>query len=126
MLEYTFKKSGKDMKVTDKKEATHYLWGNNRDSWVLVDTEGLSVKQESMPVNTRENLHFHSKAQQFFYILKGTATFYFDTMRIVVEEQKGLLIEPETKHYISNETRDRLDFLVISQPTTRCDRTILE
>jgi hypothetical protein len=59
-------------------------------------------------------------------ILKGTATFYFDNIRIVVEDQKGLLIEPETKHYISNETNDRLDFLVISQPTTNCDRIILE
>ncbi len=59
----------------DKQTAQHYQWGDNCESWVLVDTEGLSVKQETMPGGMKENLHFHVNAQQFFFILKGTATF---------------------------------------------------
>ena len=64
-------------KVIDRNTAEHYLWDDNCDSWVLTDTVGLSIKKESMPSSTREKFHFHSKAQQFFFILKGTATVYF-------------------------------------------------
>jgi hypothetical protein len=53
-------------KIIDKETAEHYVWGDNCDSWVLADTPGLSVKQESMPGLTREKLHFHTNAQQFF------------------------------------------------------------
>lgn len=113
-------------KIIDKQTATHYLWGDNCDSWVLADTLGLSVKQESMPSSTREKLHFHTNAQQFFFILKGTATFYLEGRKTIVNEQKGILIQPKTKHYIANETSERLDFLVISQPTTNNDRTTIE
>ncbi|MFD1144358.1 cupin domain-containing protein [Larkinella insperata] len=110
-------------KPIGKQTADHYSWGNHCDSWVLADTEGLSVKEESMPAATREQLHFHSHAQQFFYILRGTATFYVDTEKMVVAAHRGILINPPTQHYIANETDDRLEFLVISQPTTTNDRT---
>lgn len=110
----------------DKQTAQHYRWGDNCESWVLVDTEGLSVKQETMPGGMKENLHFHVNAQQFFFILKGTATFYLEGVQQVVVEQKGLHIPPGTKHYIANETRQSLDFLVISQPTTNEDRIVAE
>ena|SRR6218665_2027389 len=116
----------KDFIVIDKQTASHYLWGDNCDSWVLVDSTGLSVKQESMPSNTKEKLHFHTHAQQFFFILKGIATFYTDSEKILVAAQKGLLIKPSIRHYIANETDDVLEFLVISQPTTNQDRTTLE
>lgn len=113
-------------KVIDRNTAAHYLWGDNCDSWVLADTAGLSVKQERMPGGTREKLHFHTNAQQFFFILKGTATFYLEENKIVVAAQKGILVSPETKHYIANETVGQLDFLVVSQPTTNNDRIIIE
>jgi mannose-6-phosphate isomerase-like protein (cupin superfamily) len=113
-------------KIIDKETAEHYTWGNNCDSWVLANTDGLSIKQESMPGNTREQLHFHNHAQQFFFILNGFATFYIDDNKIIVHPQKGLLINPKTKHYIANETQYQLDFLVISQPTTNNDRITIE
>jgi len=112
-------------KVIDKQSSKHYFWGENCDSWVLADTEGLSVKQESMPSGTKEKLHFHTNAQQFFFVLKGKATFYLNDEIEIIKEQKGILIEPKTKHYIANETDEVLDFLVISQPTTNNDRTII-
>lgn len=110
--------------VIDTQTAGHYLWGDHCDSWVLADTDGLSVKQESMPAGTREKLHFHTHAQQFFFILKGTATFYIGNEKLIIAGQKGLLIQPKAKHYIANETNEKLDFLVISQPTTNNDRTV--
>jgi mannose-6-phosphate isomerase-like protein (cupin superfamily) len=113
-------------RIIDKQTAEHYLWGDNCDSWILANTDGLSVKQESMPSGTREKLHFHTNAQQFFFILKGSATFYLDNEKRIVTEQKGLLVQPKTKHFIANETNEQLDFLVISQPTTNNDRTTIE
>ena len=111
--------------IIDKQTSGHYLWGERCDSWILADTEGLSVKQESMPSGTKEKLHFHTHAQQFFFILKGTATFYLNNEKLTVAAEKGLLIQPMVKHYIANESNERLDFLVISQPTTNNDRTII-
>ena len=113
-------------RTIDKQTAPHYTWGGHCDSWVLADTDGLSVKQESMPPATREKLHFHTHAQQFFFILEGTATFYLKGDKEVVQAQQGLLIPPQAEHYIANEGEGPLSFLVISQPTTNHDRTTLE
>lgn len=57
-------------KIIDKQTAEHYLWGDHCDSWILTDTDRLSIKQESMPGGTKENLHFHIHAQQFFLYSK--------------------------------------------------------
>lgn len=113
-------------KIIDKQSAQHYTWGDNCDSWILADTEGLSVKEESMPAGTREKLHYHTHARQYFYILEGSATFYLDNELVIVNERKGLFIQPKTRHFIANETNERLGFLVISQPSTNNDRTTIE
>ena len=108
--------------MIDKTKANHYTWGTNCDSWVMVDTPELSVKQELMPMGTKEQLHSHDKAQQFFFVLKGTATFYLDGNKHTIGEQQGITIAPKTKHYIANENNIELEFLVISQPSTNNDR----
>lgn len=108
-----------------KENSKSYKWGNNCDSWNFVDKENLSIKLESMPSRTKEKLHFHFNAQQFFYILKGKATFYVMGKTELISENQGILIDPQTEHYIANETEIPLDFLVISQPTTNNDRTTI-
>lgn len=115
-----------DKNSIDQKNAPHYIWGNNCDSWILVDTKELSKKQERMPEGSREDRHYHLKGQQFFYVMKGTATFYIEKNRLEVMVQQGLLIEPKCRHYIANATTKQLIFLVISQPSTSNDRTIIE
>ncbi len=109
-----------------KENTKSYKWGDNCDSWVFVDKENLSIKMESMPSNTKEKLHFHSKAEQFFFILKGSATFYINNKIKLINENQGTSINPKTAHYIANETETVLDFLVISQPSTNNDRTTLK
>lgn len=108
--------------IIDKKTSRHYLWGDQCDAWVLMENHTLSVKLESMPKGTKEKLHFHQKAQQFFYILKGTATFYVNDERKIVHLQQGISIEPEIKHLIANESSEDLEFMVVSQPSTDHDR----
>jgi len=109
--------------IIDKKKAAHYSWGSNCDSWILTETTSLSVKQETMPPGTKEQLHFHTNAQQFFFILKGIATFYIDNSKAIVSEQQGLLIDKKSHHFIANETNAPLEFLVVSQPPVHKDRT---
>ena len=108
--------------VIDQQKAAHYTWGEHCDSWILADTPGLSIKHEKMPKDTREKLHFHSKAQQFFFMLKGSAIFYHDNKREIITPQQGLLVLPQSQHYIANETTEPIEFLVISQPDTDNDR----
>jgi len=112
--------------IIDKQNAEHYTWGNNCDSWVLANTEGLSVKQEKMPSGAKEQLHFHAKAQQLFYILKGSATFYIEEEKLIANQKQSVQILPNQKHFIANETNEELEFLVISQPSTNKDRTVVE
>ncbi len=112
--------------MIDKQKSPTYKWGDNCDSWVFVDNPNLSVKMESMPKWTKEKLHFHTNAQQFFFILKGIAIFYVADKIESIGENQGILIDPKTEHYIANETGNDLEFLVISQPSTNKDRTTIE
>lgn len=79
-----------------------------------------------MPAGTKEKLHFHSRAQQIFLILKGNATFYYDDKKEIIPEQQGILITAMTKHYIANDTLEPLEFLVVSQPDMKHDRINIE
>jgi mannose-6-phosphate isomerase-like protein (cupin superfamily) len=108
--------------IHSKENSEHYIWGNGCDSWVLRDDRNLSVKQEKMPSGASENLHFHEYAEQFFFILKGEAVFYSDDEKIFVKAGEGISILPGSKHYISNESNEELEFLVISSPSTNNDR----
>ncbi len=100
----------------------HYQWGDACDGWVLVDTPGLSVKQERMPAQTAETLHYHKQSQQFFFILAGTATFEVGGEIVTVEKGSGFHIEAGKNHRILNNTNEDLEFVLSSQPSTDGDR----
>ena len=78
------------MRITDKTNAKHYSWGSNCDSWILNDSSSLSVKQELMPRETREQLHYHKEASQFFFILNGVAVFYINAIKHIVRQHQGI------------------------------------
>ncbi|HEY6978819.1 MAG TPA: cupin domain-containing protein [Chitinophagaceae bacterium] len=100
----------------------HYVWGDKCEGWILADTESLSVKQELMPPLTAEILHYHEKAQQFFFILKGIATFEVEEQGFTVTAGQGLHIKAGNKHRIINNSGEDLEFLLSSQPSTNNDR----
>jgi mannose-6-phosphate isomerase-like protein (cupin superfamily) len=108
--------------IRSKNNSEHYIWGDNCDSWILNNSENLSVKQEKMLSGTSEKLHFHNNAEQFFYILKGEAVFYIEEEKFQVKEGESISVLPQSEHYISNESADDLEFLVISSPSTNNDR----
>ncbi len=111
------------MKIS-KQNSEHYIWGENCDSWILLNLESLSIKQEIIPPNSQEEFHFHKTAQQFFFIIKGTATFVIDEKTFEVEEKSGFYIAPEQVHLIENRSNVDLEFLVISNPSTNNDRFV--
>lgn len=111
------------MQVLHKNNALqHYKWGNDCDGWVFVDTEALSVKQELMPGQAAEKLHYHEKAQQFFFILKGIAIFEVEEQFFSVKENEGFHIPAGKKHRIINNASTDLEFILSSQPSTNNDR----
>lgn len=111
------------MQVLHKNSALdHYKWGNDCDGWIFVDTDALSVKQERMPEQTAEALHYHEKAQQFFFILKGIATFEVEEQLFAVKENEGFHIPAGKKHRIINKASTDLEFILSSQPSTNNDR----
>ena len=75
-----------------------------------------------MPAGAAEQLHYHAKAQQFFFILKGIASFEIEGEMIEVHAQEGLHIKAGLKHRILNNTSSDLEFILSSQPSTAGDR----
>ena len=100
----------------------HYTWNKNCSGWHLVKSQDLSIIEELMPPETMEVKHYHELTQQFFYILKGIATFLVEDETIEVRAREGIHIKPMIKHQIKNLSNENLEFLVISQPTSRGDR----
>jgi|SRR6185503_5346640 len=112
--------------ITSTENAEHYTWGNNCDGWPLLRSDSLSVIQERMPPGTSEQLHYHDRAQQVFYILSGTAIFEVDGQIETVNANQSIHIPPKAKHRISNNGATDLHFLVISEPKSQGDRVNLE
>ena len=108
--------------ITSTENAEHYTWGSNCDGWPLLKTDTLSVIQERMPPGASEQLHYHERAQQVFYILSGTATFEVEGDVKTVLPNQSIHIPPKTKHCIHNNGGTDLHFLVVSEPKSQGDR----
>ena len=111
--------------ITSTENAEHYTWGEQCDGWHLLKSDTLSVIQERMPPGTGEQLHYHHKAQQVFYILSGTATFEVGGEQKMIVANQSIHITPNTKHRIFNNGDADLHFLVISEPKAHGDRVNL-
>jgi mannose-6-phosphate isomerase-like protein (cupin superfamily) len=109
------------MKV-NKGSGRRYSWGGNCDGWHLVETESLSVIEERIPAGGGEVFHYHDRAQQFFYILDGVATFEMDGIETVLGKGDGCHVRPGARHRIRNLGSEDLQFLVVSQPRSHGDR----
>lgn len=100
----------------------HYQWGNACDGWTMLEEASLSVKLERMPPGTAEATHYHVHARQFFFILKGEATFEIDSKTSTVKKGEGVHIKPGQRHRILNDAEEDLEFILSSQPSTTGDR----
>jgi mannose-6-phosphate isomerase-like protein (cupin superfamily) len=106
--------------------AEHYAWGEKCDGWHLLKDPNLHVIRESVPAGKSERRHLHLIAQQFFFILAGQAIMELDGQEHPLTEGEGIHIPAGKPHQFKNPYNEAVEFLVISNPTTRGDRSDLD
>ncbi|MGJ0480344.1 cupin domain-containing protein [Pantoea agglomerans] len=111
--------------MISKDNAEHYVWGDDCDGWYLVNRKDMLVIHEKMPPGTFEKRHFHSVSRQFFFVLNGILSMELDDEIHNIKALQGLEIPPGSKHQAKNDTGYPVEFIVISHPTTRGDRSDL-
>lgn len=108
--------------VSEIATAEHYRWGAASEGWHLLRRADLSVIQERVPPGDRERRHFHHRARQFFYILRGEATLEIDGVRHPLREGQGIEVPPGVPHCFANASAAEVIFLVVSAPPSHGDR----
>lgn len=108
--------------VTSRANAPHYQWGKDCNGWHLLQSDALSIIEESMPPGSSEQLHYHEKAQQVFYILNGIAHFEIEGAQYTVGKGESIHIGQGLKHRVLNNTNETLSFVLVSQPKAHGDR----
>lgn len=109
--------------MISKDTAEHYVWGGDCDGWHLVQGPDLSVIHERMPAGRAEVRHRHERARQFFFVLSGVLTLEVDGAPEDLGAGQGREVPPLAPHQALNRSGAPVEFLVISQPATRGDRT---
>jgi mannose-6-phosphate isomerase-like protein (cupin superfamily) len=108
--------------VVSRRTAEHYTWGAGSDGWFLLKGAGLHVIEERMPAGAAEKPHWHERATQLFYVLRGSLTMRVGADTTVVHVHEGVVVEPGTEHQARNDGHGPVEFLVISSPPSHGDR----
>lgn len=114
------------MKKTNRDMAEHYIWKDICDGWHFVKEDAISVIAEKMPPQTAEDMHYHQRAMQFFYILSGEAVMRFLDHEETLLAGDGIEIFPNEAHQMSNISDAEVEFLVVSMPKSHGDRIIVQ
>lgn len=110
------------MRVVSRKNAEHYIWKDVCDGWHFFQSDELSIIAEKMPPHTCEDMHFHYKAKQFFYILSGEAEMRFQNETIQLKAHTGIEIAPMEPHQMMNQSEETIEFIVASMPKSHGDK----
>ncbi len=110
------------MNIVNTDNTEHYQWGDNSDGWHLLKSADLSIIEENVPPGGKEQRHYHSTSQQFFYILSGIAQLEISGQLFEIQAGSGIHVPAKTPHQLMNNSPENLRFLVISQPISHGDR----
>ena len=113
------------MKIITRETAEHYNWQTVCDGWHFIKTDELSVIAERMPPHTQEDMHFHHKSKQFFYILSGEAEMRFENESKTLKAGTGIEVLPMEAHQMRNVSDQDVSFLVVSMPKSHGDRELV-
>lgn len=111
--------------MISSENAEHYIWGEKCDGWYLVNRQDMLIIHEKMPPGTQEKRHYHSVSRQFFFVLEGILTMELAGEMQEIGARQGIEISPGAKHQARNSSDAAVEFIVISYPTTRGDRSDL-
>ena len=76
-----------------------------------------------MPTGCSESKHYHERAEQFFYVLSGTASLEINGQTHTLAAQQGIHVRAGIAHRLFNAQPEDLEFLVVSSPPSHGDRT---
>jgi len=110
------------VEMIDRRTGQHYAWGDGCDGWHLVQTATLSVIEERMPPGTSEARHYHEKANQFFYVLRGHLSIEVGGNERALDPGQGIQITAGEPHQVRNQGDVDAEFLVVSNPPSHGDR----
>jgi len=108
--------------MVDRRTSEHYAWGDGCDGWHLVQTVDLSVIEERMPPGASEVRHYHAKANQFFYVLRGCLSIEVAGNELRLNQGQGVHITAGEPHQVGNRAAVDAEFLVVSNPPSHGDR----
>lgn len=114
------------MTIVSRKTAEHYTWGEVCDGWHLLKRQDMSIIHEKMPAGSQEARHYHTTSRQFFFVLSGVLTMELEGETHTISAHQGIEIPPAATHQARNRSASDVEFMVISHPTTRGDRTDCE
>lgn len=104
------------------RNADAYRWGNGCEGWHLARTDALSVIQERVPPGRSEVRHRHERAEQFFFVLRGSAALEVDGNVTELGPEEGRHVPAGVPHRLWNASDADVEFLVISTPPSHGDR----
>jgi mannose-6-phosphate isomerase-like protein (cupin superfamily) len=110
------------MPIVNTGNAAHYVWGEVREGWRLLDRADLSVIQERIPPGRGEVRHYHDRARQLFFVLEGALAIEIEGDVHHVAGRDSLEVPPTSRHRVWNAGTVDAAFLVVSAPTTQGDR----
>lgn len=113
------------MRIITRETAEHYNWKEVCDGWHFIKTDELSIIAEKMPPHTQEDMHFHRKSKQFFYILSGEAEMRFEKESKTLRAGMGIEVSPMEAHQMRNVSDQDVSFLVVSMPKSQGDRELV-
>lgn len=90
-------------------------------AWPLFSNPDLNVKEELIPPNSKEEMHFHQHSQQYIYILEGEAFCILDGKEFNLQTGDSIHIPTKALHQIKNNHHSFLRFLLISLPPVEDD-----
>ncbi len=112
--------------IRNQSNAPHYTWGRVCDGWRLVDRDDLSVIRERVPPGAGEALHRHRRAEQVFIVLSGELLVEIDAVPSTLRAGDSIEVRAGAAHRVSNPGDVDAWFLVVSAPSTRDDRDVLD
>ena len=77
-----------------------------------------------IPAFCSSRLHYHLEAEETFYFIKGKGSMIVDERTFTVNSGDTVLISPQERHHIVNNSQNELEFIVVCAPGWNLDDSV--